>query len=189
MMDIAQRKLIEKYQAGKKDIQFETRLKRTIELLTPYVDENTKIYDLGPDNLMRRMLANYFGCHIDGSGELDLNYEYADMVPIGYDLITSFEVFEHLFNLYPLLDHLKGFDTKLVASVPLRFPFANQYWTPHYHDRHYNEFGIEQFRWVLREAGFSIQKEYKWYLPPNLKGVRPILRSFLAPSWLAITAE
>ena len=188
-MDIAQKQLIYRYENGQRDINFNSRLKRTKNLLAQYIDKDTKVLDLGPDNLMRRKLADHFGNSISGTNHLDLNRNYSEIAYDNEDIITSFEVFEHLFNLYPVLKRLREFDIPLICSVPLRFPLSKQYWTEEYHDRHYNEFERNQIHWILTESGFNIVREEYWFLDWNLGGVRPFLRSFLVPSWIALVCE
>lgn len=102
--------------------------------------------------------------------------------------ITSFEVFEHLYNLFPVLQVLRECDLPLIASVPLRFPFSKQYWTDDYFDRHYNEFEPKQFRWILKEARFKITHEEMWKLEFNMKGIRPFIKSFY-PIWMAVICK
>ncbi len=188
-MDIAQRQLIYRYEKGKRDVGFDSRLKRTQNLLSHYLKKDTKVLDLGPDNLMRRKLVHHFGNQFNGTGTLDLNRNYSEIECVSEDLITSFEVFEHLFNLFPVLKRLRKFNRPMICSVPLRFPLSKQYWTEEYHDRHYNEFESNQIRWILSESGFKIVKEEYWFLDWNVQGVRPFLRSFLLPSWIALVCE
>jgi hypothetical protein len=188
-MDLAQEKLIDRHEAGHWDIGFSSRYRRTIRLLDPYMSREIRILDLGPDNYMRRMLIKHFKCSIIGTDELDLNYDFNEVANDDFDLITSFEVFEHLFNLFPLLSTLRRFNLPMICSVPLRFPLARQYWTEDYHDRHYNEFEPRQIRWILNEAGFRIAKEEMWYMDFNFRGVRPLLRTFLFPSWMALVCR
>ena len=186
-IDPAQEELIKQYLNRRPDVGLESRYVKTRELLKKYYFEGAKILDLGANNVMRSRLQNHFQTVIHGTGNLDLNKEELNY---NYeDIITSFEVFEHLYNLFPLLREIKKSGALLICSVPLRFPFSKQYWTDDYHDRHYNEFEERQFFWILKEAGFEILEFEKWYWKFNFVGVRPFLRSFLSPSWVAVVCK
>ena len=47
------------------------------------------------------------------------------VLSLDYDVITSWEVFEHLLNPHTVLHNLKG---KLLCTVPLNVWFAKPYW-------------------------------------------------------------
>lgn len=191
-VDDAQLRLISSYSEGKKDIGIETRKKKTIDLLIrAEVNSKSRIYDMGLPNMMADHIIGKFGCHVHHSTKGDLNIHVKPDMWSYYNatLVTSFEVFEHLYNLFPVLRWARDLGVPLVGSVPLRFPFSKQYWTDDYYDRHYNEFEVPQFRWIMDEAGWDIVYEEFWYLDFNLKGIRPFLRTFLAPSWLGFIAR
>ena len=67
---------------------------------------------------------------------------------------------------------------KLIASVPLKLWFSNAYWNDDDEwDRHYHEFEVKQFKFLLKKTGWSIIDSEKWRSYPQFKlGVRPILR-------------
>ena len=61
---------------------------------------------------------------INTTGEnLDLNYEAVLNKDI--ELVTAFEIFEHMFAPFHVLKSIKA--KKLIASVPLKLWFANAY--------------------------------------------------------------
>ena len=116
-----------------------------------YVVENTKGEDLDED---RSMIEN-------SSSEV----------------VTAFEIFEHLLSPYEVLKSIKS--EKLVISVPLRLWFASAYrsktdkW-----DRHYHEFEDWQLDWLLEKTGWKIIDRQQWTNPVKKFGIRPFLRRF-----------
>lgn len=142
------------------------------------------VLDLGAgDSYVRsRIRDKYWVIDLD----CDLNRCYVGKPKV--DAITSFEVFEHLYNLYPLLVDLKHIGVPMYCTVPYRFPLTKQYWSEDKYDRHYNEFEKNQFFWILKEAGWKIDRYEDIYLPFNLYGLRPFLRSFISPTWLMVKA-
>jgi len=71
------------------------------------------------------------------------------------EVVTAFEIFEHLLNPYTILKEIKT--NKILISIPLRLWFAPAYrsktdlW-----DRHYHEFEDWQLDWLLEKTGFKI---------------------------------
>jgi hypothetical protein len=110
------------------------------------------------------------------SGE-DLDEDFSSVNNNNEDVITAFEIFEHLVAPYNILKEIKA--NKLVASIPLRLWFSSAYksktdkW-----DRHYHEFEDWQFDWLLEKAGWQIKARQKWTNPVKKLGFRPILRMF-----------
>jgi hypothetical protein len=93
------------------------------------------------------------------------------------DVVTAFEIFEHLLNPYTILSEIKS--DKLFISIPLRLWFSPAYrsktdmW-----DRHYHEFEDWQLDWLLEKTGWKIIDSQKWTNPVNKFGIRPLLRYF-----------
>ena len=110
------------------------------------------------------------------SGE-DLDEDHSTIKNSNADVITAFEIFEHLLSPYEVLKAIKA--NKLVISVPLNLWFASAYrsktdqW-----DRHYHEFEDWQLDWLLEKTGWIIKDSQKWTNPVNKLGIRPILRRF-----------
>lgn len=119
------------------------------------------------------------------SGE-DLDLETGAVRESAAEVVTAFEIFEHLLAPFNILREIKA--DKLVASVPLKLWFSPAYrsktdkW-----DRHFHEFEDWQFDWLLEKAGWEIKKRHKWTNPVNKIGIRPLLRNFV-PRYYAVYA-
>ena len=186
MIDDAQRNLIE---SGGNNIFFRTRLRKTMKLMQSCYRHT--VLDLGGDNLMRRILAHELEIEFVGTGEMNLdNFSPTKLIELTVKagMCTAFEILEHLVNPYLLLHTLSRAGMPLIATVPLRFPLSKQYWGKDKYDRHYNEFEPRQFQWLLNEAGYDILHEEYWKLPLNFVGLRPFLRAFIQPTWMAVLA-
>lgn len=163
------------------------RYKHTIQFLKDVVpDTNMTILDLGVRNpfvdFMER--EGYTVKNTDGE---DLDLDTTALQKQEYDVITAFEIFEHLLSPFHVLKDTKG--DKIVASIPLKLWFSPAYrsktdpW-----DRHYHEFEDWQFDWIFEKAGWEIKKRQKFTNPVKKIGIRPLLRLF-TPRYYLIYAE
>lgn len=134
------------------------------------------ILDLGIQNPFSEIMLKE-GYNVDNTKGEDLDEDFYRVKNSGAELVTAFEIFEHLIAPYNVLKAIKA--KHLVASVPLNLWFAGAYqsksdkW-----DRHYHEFEDWQFDWLLEKAGWQIQKKEKFTNPVHKFGIRPILRYF-----------
>ena len=152
------------------------RFKYTMEFLEKHIQKEESILDLGvPNPLSEIMLDNGYTVKNTGGEDLDVNFK--SVVNSECDVVTAFEIFEHLLAPLNILTEIKA--DKLVTSIPLRLWFSPAYrskvdpW-----DRHYHEFEDWQFDWLLNKAGWEIQDRIKWTHPVKKLGIRPILRLF-----------
>lgn len=162
------------------------RFKRTLQFLKKAVPPPAVILDLGIDNPMSDLMKkNGYDVSNTTGEDLDLNtlaVENSDA-----ELVTAFEIFEHLIAPFNVLSAIKA--PKLVATVPLKLWFAGAYrsktdpW-----DRHFHEFEDWQFDWLLEKAGWEIKLREKWTHPVSKIGIRPLLRNF-TPRYYAVYAE
>ena len=54
----------------------------------------------------------------------------------------------------------------MIASVPLKLWFASAYWNEADDwDKHYHEFEIKQFKFLLEKAGWTIKDQELWTSP------------------------
>ena len=152
------------------------RYKHTLEFLRKHIDTNESILDLGVHNPFTKIMQQDGYKVANTSGE-DLDVDFSAVVDTDADVLTAFEIFEHLLAPLHLLSNSKS--KKLVASIPLKLWFSPAYrsktdkW-----DRHYHEFEDWQFDWLLEKAGWEIQDSIKWTNPVKKIGLRPLLRLF-----------
>ena len=162
------------------------RYKETLEFLREHIIAPANILDLGVHNPFVEFMKKEGYVITNTSGEdLDLNTEAVKTSEA--EIVTAFEIFEHLIAPFNVLRDIKA--NKLVASVPLRLWFSSAYksktdpW-----DRHYHEFEDWQFDWLLEKSGWEIKARKKWTHPIKKIGFRPLLRYF-TPRYYIIYAE
>ena len=150
------------------------RYKHTLHLLNEVISKEEKILDLGVTNPFSEILLKE-GFNVTNTKGEDLDLETDIVKTEEFDVVTAFEIFEHLVSPFNVLNDIKA--KKLVASIPLKLWFASAYqsktdkW-----DRHYHEFEDWQFDWLLEKAGWRIVKSEKFTNPVKKIGIRPILR-------------
>jgi hypothetical protein len=162
------------------------RYKHTLNFLNEVISKEEKILDLGVSNPFSEILTKE-GYNVTNTQGEDLDLETTVVKTEKFDVVTAFEIFEHLVSPFNVLNDIRA--TKLVASVPLKLWFASAYrsktdkW-----DRHYHEFEDWQFDWLLEKAGWRIVKSEKFTNPVKKIGIRPILRR-ITPRYYLIYAE
>jgi hypothetical protein len=162
------------------------RYKHTLNFLNEVISKEEKILDLGVSNPFSEILTKE-GYNVTNTQGEDLDLETTVVKTEEFDVVTAFEIFEHLVSPFNVLNDIQA--TKLVASVPLKLWFASAYrsktdkW-----DRHYHEFEDWQFDWLLEKAGWRIVKSEKFTNPVKKIGIRPILRR-ITPRYYLIYAE
>ncbi|NER15127.1 methyltransferase [Leptobacterium flavescens] len=162
------------------------RYKETIQFLKTHINPPSAILDLGVRNPFSGIMEQQGYTVSNTTGE-DLDEDVSAVTKEDYEVVTAFEIFEHLIAPYNVLKEIKA--NKLVASVPLRLWFAPAYrsktdmW-----DRHYHEFEDWQFDWLLEKAGWEIKARKKWTNPVKKLGLRPLLRAF-TPRYYIVYAE
>ncbi len=162
------------------------RYKHTLRFLNEVVSKKEKILDLGVPNPFSEILTQE-GFQITNTKGEDLDLETNVVKTEEFDVVTAFEIFEHLVSPFIVLKDIKA--KKLVASVPLKLWFAPAYKSQtDERDRHYHEFEDWQFDWLLEKAGWRIVKREKFTNPVKKIGIRPILRRFV-PRYYLVYAE
>lgn len=162
------------------------RYKETIQFLRSVVSPPAQILDLGVKNPFSELMEKE-GYKVENTKGEDLDFDTSSVINSSAEVVTAFEIFEHLLSPFKVLCDLKA--DRLVASVPLKLWFSPAYrsktdpW-----DRHYHEFEDWQFDWLLEKSGWEIKKRYKWTNPVNKVGIRPLLRTF-TPRYYAVYAE
>ncbi|SNQ42149.1 class I SAM-dependent methyltransferase [Cellulophaga lytica] len=162
------------------------RFKHTLEFLNKHINTTESILDLGVKNPLSKLMTSQ-GFNVTNTSGEDLDVDFSSVTTSKTEVVTAFEIFEHLLAPLNILKEIKS--DKLVASIPLNLWFAPAYrsetdkW-----DRHYHEFEDWQFDWLLEKAGWEIKDSAKWTNPINKIGIRPILRSF-TPRYYIVYAE
>lgn len=162
------------------------RYKYTLQFLNEVISKEEKILDLGVQNPFSEILNNE-GFDVTNTKGEDLDIETDIVKTEEFDIVTAFEIFEHLVSPFNVLNDIKA--KKLVASIPLKLWFASAYrsktdkW-----DRHYHEFEDWQFDWLLEKSGWRIVKSEKFTNPVKKIGFRPFLR-LITPRYYLVYAE
>lgn len=162
------------------------RYKHTLRFLNEVISKEEKILDLGVPNPLSEILLKE-GFNVTNTNGEDLDLETNVVKTEEFDVVTAFEIFEHLVSPFNVLKDIQA--KKLVASIPLKLWFASAYrsktdkW-----DRHYHEFEDWQFDWLLEKAGWRIVKSEKFTNPVKKIGIRPILRR-ITPRYYLVYAE
>lgn len=152
------------------------RYRLTLEFLKKHVSTAAPILDLGVSNPFSEIMQKE-GYTVQNTTGEDLDEDYSALNNSSAEVVTAFEIFEHLVAPYNALKAIKA--NKLVASIPMRLWFAPAYksktdpW-----DRHFHEFEDWQFDWLLEKAGWEIKDRMQWTNPTKKIGLRPILRWF-----------
>ena len=162
------------------------RFKLTAEFLNKHISTDSKILDLGIENPFAKIMKQQ-GYNVENTKGEDLDFDTSSIENSNANVITAFEIFEHLLSPFTVLKSIKA--GKLVASVPLKLWFSSAYrsktdkW-----DRHYHEFEDWQFDWLLEKAGWKIIDRQKWTNPTKKFGIRPMLRWF-TPRYYIVYAK
>ncbi len=162
------------------------RFKNTLTFLQKHISKEQSILDLGVENPFSKIMEEH-GYRVSNTKGEDLDVDFSTVYQSDSEVVTAFEIFEHLLAPFNVLQKIKA--NKLVASIPLRLWFSPAYqsktdpW-----DRHYHEFEDWQFDWLLEKAGWKILDSSKWANPVKKIGIRPFLRSF-TPRYYIVYAE
>ena len=162
------------------------RFEKTLSLLENHVTKKEKIIDLGTPNDLAEFLSQK-GFEIENVHGFDFDLSPNEICNYEGDVLTAFEVFEHLVSPFPILNQTKA--NKLIITVPLKLWFAKAYQNPNdQYDRHYHEFESWQLDMLVEKAGWKIIAKEKWVPPFVPGGIRSILRAF-TPRFYAVYAE
>lgn len=162
------------------------RYRHTIQFLEEYISKESKILDLGIENPLSKLMEERGYSVANTEGE-DLDIDTSSISNSDADVVTAFEIFEHLLSPFTVLKDIKA--NKLVVSVPLKLWFSSAYRSKtDMRDRHFHEFEDWQFDWLLEKSGWEIKARKKWTNPTNKIGIRPILRWF-TPRYYIVYAE
>lgn len=162
------------------------RFKLTVQFLKQHVETSQSILDLGVENPLSIILKSE-GFSVENTSGIDLDVDTSEIENSNAEVVTAFEIFEHLLSPLTVLKSIKA--DKLVASIPLKLWFSSAYKSKtDMRDRHFHEFEDWQFDWLLEKSGWSIIASEKWTNPTKKIGVRPLLRLF-TPRYYIVYAE
>jgi len=162
------------------------RFNITLEFLQNHIEKDKLILDLGVENPLSSLIRDN-GYRVENTSGEDLDIDRSKIINSNAEVVTAFEVFEHLLDPYNVLKDIKA--KKLVASVPLRLWFASAYKNnDDDRDRHFHEFEDWQFKWLLNKAGWKIMDYKKFTNPVKKIGIRPFLR-LITPRYYLVYAE
>jgi len=162
------------------------RFKHTITFLQKHISKSEHILDLGVVNPFTEIMQQH-GYAVENTTGEDLDIDTSNIEYSNADVVTAFEIFEHLLSPFTVLKSIKA--DKLVASVPLKLWFSSAYRSKtDMLDRHYHEFEDWQFDWLLEKSGWKIIDSQKWTNPTKKIGIRPFLRWF-TPRYYIVYAE
>lgn len=162
------------------------RFRKTLEFLEENIAPPSSILDLGVKNPFSQIMEDQ-GYQVSNTTGEDLDLDTEAVKSSQYEVVTAFEIFEHLVAPYNVLKDIQA--PKLVATIPLNLWFAKAYKNnKDPRDRHFHEFEDWQFDWLLEKAGWTIKKRAKWTNPVKQIGIRPLLRK-ITPRYYAVYAE
>lgn len=162
------------------------RFKHTLEFLKKHISTSETILDLGVENPFSKIMKSE-GFSVKNTTGEDLDNDQSVFLSEKKDVVTAFEIFEHLLNPYTILKEIKS--DKLLISIPMRLWFSSAYrsktdmW-----DRHYHEFEDWQLDWLLEKTGWKIIDRARFTHPVKKIGFRPLLRLF-TPRYYMVYAE
>ena len=162
------------------------RYKLTLKFLRQHIAPTETMLDLGVENPFSELLKTE-GFRVKNTRGEDLDLDISALETDKSDVVTAFEIFEHLLSPFTVLQNIQS--KKLVASIPLRLWFASAYRSKtDPRDRHFHEFESWQFDWLLEKAGWRIIASEQWTNPTNKIGFRPLLRWF-TPRYYIVYAQ
>jgi len=159
-----------------KDKLLSHRYEHTLDFVKKSIDRPSEILDLGIDNPFTQLLREEGHTVSNTNMGQDLDLDFSQVKETKYDIVTAFQIFEHMVAPFNLLREIKA--PRLIASIPLKLWFADAYWNEKDEwDRHYHEFEPRQFDMLLQKSGWKIIDSKKWKAPGGRFGIRPFLRS------------
>lgn len=152
------------------------RFNITLEFLEKHIPKTTTILDLGVENPFSEIMQNA-GYNVQNTTGIDLDDDVSEIENFTGQVVTAFEIFEHLVSPYTALKAIPC--DRCVISVPLKLWFASAYRNKNdIRDQHYHEFEPWQLDYVLEKAGWKIIDSKKFTNPVKKLGLRPLLRKF-----------
>lgn len=163
------------------------RFRLTTAFVKKHIPVSRHILDLGITNPLAEIMRRE-GYNVTNTRGEDLDTDHSALQQSQYDVVTAFEIFEHLLNPFTVLQNITA--KALVVSVPLRLWFAPAYRSKtDLRDRHYHEFEDWQFDWLLEKTGWKIVDRVYFTNPVSKLGIRPLLRRFTPRYYLVYAVK
>lgn len=164
------------------------RYRFTLTFIEKHIEKGSTILDLGSINGLGQFIESNGYCVINTDGsDFDYPQGRAQLWRYSPDCVTALEILEHLLNPFDVLRSMPG--KKLIASVPLRLWFAKAFWNEKNPcGKHYHEFEIRQFDFLIEKAGWSIIDRESHTAPTFKLGLRMLLR-WITKRYYLIYAE
>ena len=89
-----------------KSASLNKRYKKTFDFIQKHVEKDASILDLGTPNKLSESIGN-LGYDMRNTGGENLDTEFLKYTDTGVDVITAFEIFEHLLAPFNILNNLK----------------------------------------------------------------------------------
>ncbi|TFB12715.1 methyltransferase, partial [Microbacterium sp. 3H14] len=96
----------------------------TLAFLEKVAPPPQKILDLGVKNPFTEIMKDA-GYQVNNTKGEDLDVDFTSVQHATAEVVTAFEIFEHLLAPFNILKEIKA--TKLIASVPLKLWFSSAY--------------------------------------------------------------
>ena len=147
------------------------RWQKTLAFMNNDVDVKSAL-DIGDRSPCTDQLESFYNCDFENT-KIDLD---TGQLTGEYDLITAFEIIEHLFNPLHFLMEIRSVLTEN-GSLYLSTPQGKPYFL--WSDDHFHEMGFSRLQSLLEYAGFRIIRMEKIRIQPfsfYFTGIRPILR-------------
>ena len=126
------------------------RFKLTLQFLKKHISTSESILDLGVSNPLSEIMISE-GYLVENTKGEDLDEDRSNIITSNTEVVTAFEIFEHLLSPYEVLKSIKA--NKLIISIPLKLWFARAYRsTTDMRDRHYHEFEDWQLDLLLEKT-------------------------------------
>jgi hypothetical protein len=164
------------------------RFNRTLKFMLKCMPPPANVLDLGIENsFSKKMTEQGYNVRNTQGEDLDIEFEAINNYE-NVDVVTAFEIFEHLLAPYNILKSLKC--EKIIITVPLKVWFKKAYWNENDdRDKHYHEFEPRQLDFLLEKTAWEIKEKEIWRTPPATAiGIRPLMR-FVWPSYYAVYCE
>jgi hypothetical protein len=162
------------------------RFNTTLDFLNKHADTNQRILDLGVSNPFSKIMKGH-GYQVENTGGEDLDDDFSTVQHFEGDVVTAFEIFEHLVAPYNVMKAISC--DKLMVSVPLKLWFTSAYRNKNdIRDQHYHEFEAWQLDYVLEKAGWEVKDSVTFTNPVKKIGWRPLLRLF-TPRYYLVYCE